>query len=119
MVDKDMFDFDSWAQLAKDDPAAFEVRRKQLLQQQLDAAPERMRKRLEGLQWRIDRVRDQSQHPLGACIRISKMMWDGVLGDNGLVENLKRLSDAGTEVAERPRADARILPFSIPGQVRD
>jgi len=33
------------------------------------------RERLRGLQWRIDRLREQASNPLAACVQISNLMW--------------------------------------------
>jgi hypothetical protein len=41
------------------------------------------------LQWRIDRERDLSKNPMAACIKLSQMMWDAVLGEQGLLETIK------------------------------
>jgi hypothetical protein len=102
------FDFDAWSRLAKEDPAAFEAQRAKLIREVINQAPEEFRQRIEGLQWRIDMVRQQARTPMSACIQISRMMWDAVVGDNGLVENMERLADAGKP---RQMQDAAILPF--------
>ncbi|MBT5229473.1 MAG: DUF3135 domain-containing protein [Methylococcales bacterium] len=85
-------DFDTWSKLAKEDPEAFEARRKEVIQQLIDSAPEDQRHRLECLQWKVDQIRSRSKTPLAACLRMSKMMWDRVLGKSGLMESLDQLS---------------------------
>ena len=83
--------FDDWAALAKSDPETFEVRRKEVIRQLIQSAPVDQQHRLECLQWKIDQVRSMSKTPLAACLRISKMMWDRVLGAGGLMESLDEL----------------------------
>lgn len=83
------FNFDHWASVAKENPERFENMRAQLLEQVIQQSPEHIRQRLEGLQWRIDQVRNLSSTPLSACLRISKMMWDSVVGEHGLLTALE------------------------------
>jgi hypothetical protein len=104
----DDFNFDNWRQLAQEDPEAFEVARTGLVCELIEQAPEEFRQRLEGLQWRIDMVRRQARTPMAAYLKISNMMWESVLGKNGLVEHLERLAYAETPDLTQ---DATILPF--------
>lgn len=48
---------------------------------------------MEGLQWQIDQIRSAAPNPMSSCLKISQMMWDNVLGENGLVEHMRRLSN--------------------------
>ena len=90
-------DFDQWfdtmKDMAKDDPEAFERLRQQMIDALIDDAPEANRRRLIGLQWRVDQERLLARTPMGACIRISNMMWESVTGEGGLLEQLNRVSD--------------------------
>lgn len=88
------FDFDSWSELASSDPEAFEKQREALVNQTIAYSAEEHQQRLKCLQWRIDKVRERSGTALAACIRISGMMWDSVLGQGGLVDNLQALREA-------------------------
>lgn len=83
------FDFDHWASIAKENPELFESMRTQLLEQMIQRSPEQIKQRMEGLQWRIDQVRNRSSNPLSSCLRISKMMWNSVLGEHGLLTALE------------------------------
>ncbi len=85
--------FDSLMQIAKNDPDAFELLRKQMIDEVINEAPEDNRRRLTGLQWRVDQERRLAKTPMGACIRISDMMWESVAGKGGLLEQLNRVSD--------------------------
>ena len=47
--------------------------------------------RLRRLQWRIDQERRLARTPMGACIRLSNLMWRSVLGPGGLQERFGEL----------------------------
>lgn len=87
------FNFDEWAKMAKEDPDAFEDMRKQMIQNVIDSTSPEIKKRMQGLQWRIDNIRSTSSNPMASCLKISQMMWDNVLGEDGLVENMQKLND--------------------------
>lgn len=82
------FDFQQWAALAKADPAAFEARRVQAIDELIaDAAPQNQT-RLRGLQWQIDMVRGRASNPLSGCVQIFNRMWNSLYGERGLLEAL-------------------------------
>lgn len=110
----DISDFKAWAALAESDPAGFEVAREAAVAALLAQAPTHYRQRLEGLQWRIDRIREQSDNPMSACVKLSRMMWDNVLGPTGLVEHIRRLSESGSPPKLGP--SAQVLPFAQRGE---
>lgn len=72
--DREGFDFDEWVALARDDPKAFEERRNALVREAIDQAPLHFQKKLHGLQFQVDMIRQRSTHPLGACVKISNLM---------------------------------------------
>jgi hypothetical protein len=110
------FDFDDWSQLARRDPRAFDARREAAIEDFLARAPGELRARLRGLQFRIDMERRRARTPMAACLRLSRLMWDSLLGDDGLQARLLRLAD---ELARTPAptapphavATATVLPF--------
>ncbi len=104
------FDFDYWSRLAQEDPATFEEQRSDLLEEFILEAPPDLRRRLRGLQWQVDQARERSGTPLGACLRLSKMMWDSVLGERGLLESMQSLGDSSEQLSEEKQT-ADILPF--------
>ncbi len=113
------FDFDTWSALASSDPEAFEKQRQGIVNQAIAGAPAGQQQRLRSLQWRIDKAQEMSGTPLAACIRISGMMWDAVLGNGGLVDNLQALRGANPfttkqkpVTAPKPRNLASVLLFS-------
>jgi len=63
------------SQLAREDPVAFEALRQSLVSQVIDNAPERLRSRLAGLQFRLDDIHRRSKNPLAATVKVYQMMW--------------------------------------------
>ncbi|MGE0485171.1 MAG: DUF3135 domain-containing protein [Gammaproteobacteria bacterium] len=106
----DDFEFEYWAALADNDPAAFEDARRAVIDSLIEAAPQDSRRRLVGLQWQVDTIRERAHNPLKACIDISGMMWDTMLGADGLVEYLEELAGR-RPLRERNRQPAEVLPL--------
>lgn len=104
------FEFDSWARLASEDPSSFEEARRLMLDSLIASAPEFIQSRLRGLQWQVDRLRELNP-PLGACVKITNLMWDQVLGENGLIDNVDRLTKRPLE-EDPPRGGAQVLHFT-------
>ena len=100
------FDFDAWKDLAAQDPEAFELKRRAILDRAIADAPERMRTRLTGLQWRIDTERRLAPNPLTSCIGIYEKMWAKVYDDGGLLDQLNQLCD----VFDQPRSESQSRP---------
>jgi hypothetical protein len=87
------FDFDELARLAKEDPEAFESRREKMIREVIDSTSPEIKRRMEGLQWQIDQIRSTSANPMSSCLKISQMMWDKAVGEDGLVDHMRQLSD--------------------------
>lgn len=103
------FDFDDWKLLAESDAEAFEQRRRELLQAEIELAPASLRPRLRGLQWQIDMARARCKTPAMASERLFEMMWDQVYGDNGFLDVL---TNPRTPTDIPPERDAaEVLPF--------
>jgi hypothetical protein len=109
------FDFDEWATLARTDPEAFEARRLALIEDYLGQFPSPEQQRLRGLQFRIDMERRRARTPMAACLRLSAMMWDSLLGRHGLKHALDALcAQPGDASPSTPRAApnmGRVIPF--------
>ena len=108
------FDFDRWATLARDDPEAFEAARRARLEALIACAAPTRRARLRGLQFRVDMERRRASNPLAACIRIQALMWDSLLGPDGLYARVGNLGDCGRlrlVAKESPPRCATIIPF--------
>lgn len=106
------FDFDEWMRLAQQQPEEFNKRREAVIEAAIAKAPGHLEPRLRGLQWKIDRIRDTSANPLAACVRISRMMWDSIYAENGLLRAMERLT---MPVYEAPvRSSCQMLEFPRP-----
>ncbi len=68
------FDFDEWQQLARSNPAAFEIKRHEIIAQFFEQLSPEQKNRLEKLQWRIDMERKRCATPLSALFKIYDMM---------------------------------------------
>lgn len=114
------FDFDDWSQLAKADPSAFEARRMALIEEFLCQFPQPDQQRLRGLQFRIDMVRRRARTPMGACLKISSMMWESLLGSRGLKTALDALlvppNHPVSATTNGLPTSARVLPFRKPAR---
>lgn len=104
-------DFDLWLELAKD-RQAFEASRRNMIEQVIEQAPESQQDRLRRLQWRIDQERRLSASPMGACIRISRMMWEQMVGQGGLVEHLSGLHKRGAGSQAQEMKSADVIPLT-------
>jgi len=98
-------DFDLLALLAKDDPDAFEVLREKICQQVIDRAPEHAKKRLQGLQFKVDMERQRSRTNVQACVRISDMMRSALLELNAT------LNDMPNETKVKSLSKCKVLPL--------
>lgn len=111
------FDFNEWAALAKADPELFEQRRRRVLEATIRKAKPENRRRLRGLQFRVDMERIRARAPMVACVRISEMMWESFAGEKGLrpaVNGLLRYL-SGQELPRASRSvvtSARVLNYS-------
>lgn len=97
-------DYDGLARLAHDDPAAYEEMRQRLITRLIDTAPGRDQRRLRGLQFRIDQVRQLAHTPLAATIEISELMWKSFL-------NLNDQLSGSRYAPPRPVKTAKVISF--------
>lgn len=72
-------EFDVLVEMARNDPERLESMRRDLVQQVIDSSSnDDMRRRLAGVQFRVDAERQRAGTPLAACIRISQMMCESL-----------------------------------------
>ncbi|MBT3047101.1 MAG: DUF3135 domain-containing protein [Candidatus Thiodiazotropha sp.] len=81
-------DFDHLLQLAERDPMLFEDMRQAAINDFISTLPEERQQRMRRLQWRIDQER-RNRSPLSACVKISSMMWEHMVGPQGLLGYLQ------------------------------
>lgn len=104
-------DFEYWSSLASTDPQKFEQLRKDQIELIIEkASTQRQKRRLQGLQWRIDKIREQHKDSaMAACIAISELMWE-------TFEHLSELLHSTQEYgfsAPIPPMQANIIPFPV------
>jgi hypothetical protein len=92
------------ARLAREDPAAFDALRLELIDEMIARAPDEMRPRLAGLQFRLDHIRRKSRSSLGATVKIYQLMWQSFL-------DLRHQLYTFRAPLENPASTARILDF--------
>lgn len=105
---------DRLAQLAREDPEAFDALCRDVIDDTIDHAPERIQVRLRGLQFRIDGIRRLSRSPLGATVKIYALMWDSFLQMNHKLQDLVAPADAhcANKITQQmPVRDAKIVQF--------
>jgi hypothetical protein len=120
------FDFEAWAALARDNPEEFERQRRAAINSLIASSPAN-RRRLEGVQFRIDMERRLAHSPLKACLRVSEMMWDtflelrtelaelGARADSPQRAHLELVGSGAPAVAAKtdaPRPGATVLSFA-------
>jgi hypothetical protein len=88
---------DELAQLARDDPEAYEALRREVVDGFIDSAPERLKSRLSGIQFRVDAVRRLSRSSaLGATVRVYELMWKSFLHLNDVWQDFIPLENERT-----------------------
>jgi hypothetical protein len=103
-------DFDYWAKLASTDPQKFEQLRQDKISATIAKATSQRQKRLRGLQWRIDLIREQHKDSAtAACLAISGLMWETF---ERLAEVLQSQTENGLS-ASTPPMQVNIIPFPV------
>ncbi len=98
--------FDEMKTMAQEQPEELEKLRKRLTDELIQNAPERHRRKLEGLAFIIEAERRKARNPMQACIKLSQMMLDSAVE---LQASLNRLRSATPP--EKPRV-AEVIPFT-------
>ncbi len=99
----DKFEFDEWRELFERDPELFERYRKQLLEQQIDLAPDSAKPRLLGLMFQMEAEARRSPTPISYSLRLSAMMMDKF---EELRQKLELLTSTQAEIAAELQPDA-------------
>lgn len=112
--------FDVLVDLARNNPAQLEALRQSLTKAVIDGADDDSRKRrLEGLQFRVDMERRRAATPLAATIRISEMMAHSLADlHRSLVTPIEdqareraSIAAGGSSTSSVPNSAAKVLPF--------
>jgi len=96
------------AQLAREDPEAYEALRRELIEDLVESAPEHLKPRLRGLQFRIDAIRRLSPSALASTRKVFALMWESFLR---LDEEVSGLRDFHLAPPARCKESARIIEF--------
>ena len=88
------FDFDAWTKLARENPQAFELERKLLIERAIMKTPANKHQRLRCLQWKLDQIRNLSSTPMAACLQINQLLWENIYSKHGLLHSLQHLQSA-------------------------
>jgi hypothetical protein len=99
-------DFDYLTELAQSNPSEFERLRLDAIENYIATLPAERQQRMRRLQWRIDQE-CRNHSPMGACLKLSKMMWDHLTGPGGLIGLMQ---GSGPEV----RREGKVIPFPSP-----
>ena len=100
-------DFDVLLSMARNRPDELETLRHDLVRSVIDrCASHEGRRRLEGLQFRVDMERERARTPLAACIKVSEMMCRSMA-------DLHRSIVAPETLDAPPRHEASILPLPV------
>ncbi len=93
---------DELLKLAQENPEELESFRQREIEYLITSAPQKMQRRLRGLQFQIDTKRSLSKNPMAACLAISQMMFDSVHELNDILNGEgKKINDRKvSEVAE-------------------
>jgi hypothetical protein len=112
------YDWAHWSALAARDPEAFERERRATIDAFIAGAPREHQARLKGLQFRIDLERQRSATPLGASIRLNRLMWDSFTELRSALEKLRDASPARPAAVARAAAPRVAAVLRFPAERR-
>lgn len=110
--------FEELSALARSDPGAFEALRGELVEDFIAHAPQRLKKRLRGLQFRIDGQRRIARSDYAAALKLFGMMWDSFDRLAGLWRELPDELRHGSNQRLAPPAKILYLPNPARASIR-
>ena len=113
-----ILDFDQAMELARTDPVAFELYRRNVIEALIARAAERNRQHLRCLQWRIDKERERASSPFAACIKLYRMMWESFAGERGLANTLQNAHQAQAD-GQPQQPTAKVISFPSSARSND
>lgn len=99
---RDLPDFDTLLSLHEEDPQELDKIRADLTDAIFESASESSRRKLEGLQFRINMELRRARTPQARCVKLSSMMHDSFVQLHEALHSPK---------LSPPSQDAKILPF--------
>lgn len=111
--------YDILAQLARDDPEAYEALRREVVEGFINSAPERLKPRLNGIQFQVDCMRRLSRtSTLGATVKVYRLMWKSFQHLNEVWQDFIQIENEGSKkpgtasaAKYSPENKAKILEF--------
>lgn len=94
--------FEELLNLAKNDPAQFEVKRLEYIELFFTKVPDEKQRRLRGLQWQIDQARQLARTPMASCLNIMNQMWDSLSKLNDEQRTLSELATTPSAATQKP-----------------
>lgn len=89
---------DVLSKMARDDPEAYEAFRREVIENFIDGAPPEDKRRLRGLQFRVDSERRRLLgSALGSTVKIYQLMWESFLTMNNSWQDILRVDDEDTK----------------------
>ena len=113
----DSFNFEELQKMAQDDPDRLEQLRIQWCENLIHEAPRHYRRKLRGLQFRIDMERRKARSPMAACISLSSMMHNSfdrlrdALNEASDEDGINTPSIVKDVENQEPAQQATVLPF--------
>jgi len=107
----DLPDFDTLMTLAKENPKELERIRARLTNDVFEQAPDEIKRRLHGLQFRIKMELKRAKNPNAACIKLSSMMHDSFARLNERLNSFERVTHGESNPKSETRPSAKIIPF--------
>lgn len=95
--------FDTLLALLDQDPVAFERLREKLIEEEIRDTPPETQRRLRGLQFQIEGIRQTSKNPLDCCVKIQRAM------DKKLEEFRKIVRDNHRSGEQLPKPDNNVI----------
>jgi len=107
----DLPDFDYLVALAEENPEKLEALRHRYNRHLIDAAPESLKRRLEGLLFKINMEKRRSKNTTQCCIKISELMMDSFVDMQTAIGNLRLSREAEMSV---PSAEpGNVISFPV------
>ena len=108
---RERFDFDKWKTLHETDPQKFEATRRLYMEKLIAATSERNKRRMRGLVFQVDAIRESSNNPIKSCVDITRMMWDSFYQLHHLLNEFDIQINYPFKEIEPPQRTARLLEF--------
>ncbi|MBK8973204.1 MAG: DUF3135 domain-containing protein [Hahellaceae bacterium] len=91
VMKKELPEFDVLLDMASKRPEQLEKLRAELIEDIIASAPERLQRRLRGLQFKVDATRQMSRSPMASCIKVSQMMHESLHDLRGALTGLQQM----------------------------